>query len=115
MGKLTISMAIFNSYVSHYQRVDKTIFGNFRMMIMMRTMRTMRMVRKKMMLMLMLIMMMIMMRRSRMNMIVYYCPDYWSSLCTKNIVLPTCSRIGFGGNPEEPLFFEGRNHGFLYI
>ena len=22
MGKLTISMAIFNSYVSHYQRVD---------------------------------------------------------------------------------------------
>ena len=33
----------------------------------------------------------------------------------KQPVLPTCSRIGFGGNPEEPLFFEGRNHGFLYI
>ena len=24
MGKLTISMAIFNSYVSHYQRVSET-------------------------------------------------------------------------------------------
>ena len=27
MGKLTLSMAIFNSYVSHYQRVKKMICG----------------------------------------------------------------------------------------
>ena len=29
MGKLTISMAIFNSYVSHYQRVDSPNSGCF--------------------------------------------------------------------------------------
>ena len=27
MGKLTISMAIFNSYVSHYQRVTSDLMG----------------------------------------------------------------------------------------
>ena len=28
MGKLTISMAIFNSYVSHYQRVVRSFFDS---------------------------------------------------------------------------------------
>jgi hypothetical protein len=29
MGKSTISMVIFNSYVSHYQRVDFTYIDDF--------------------------------------------------------------------------------------